>query len=205
MFVSLPILLISHKQIFFYVPKLLFSSPLTNRYFFIFPRYYSPSISHKRKVYVCSLSARPFLCSFSLPLSISSLSLSARPLPCLLARLFLHSLPTLFHSHICIFTSPSISSLSLSAHFPLSCLLARLFLHSLPTLFHSHICIFTSPSLYIFSLTPRTPSPLSSFSLYPRISPIFFRIHTLTHTKNIRKSIFLFKNLLTIKIKSLNT
>ena len=135
MFVSLPILLISHKQIFFYVPKLLFSSPLTNRYFFIFPRYYSPSISHKRKVYVCSLSARPFLCSFSLPLSISSLSLSARPLPCLLARLFLHSLPTLFHSHI---------------------------------------CIFTSPSLYIFSLTPRTPSPLSSFSLYPRISPIFF-------------------------------
>ena len=141
MFVSLLILLTSHKQIFFYVPKilfslnisqtdifyvpkLLFSSPLTNRYFFMFPRYYSPSISHKRKDYVCSLSARPFSCSFSLHLSISSLSLSA--------------------------------------HFPLSCLLARLFLHSLPTLFHFHICIFTSPSLYIFSLTLRTLPPLLS-------------------------------------------
>ena len=160
MFVSLPILLISHKQIFFYVPKLLFSSPLTNRYFFIFPRYYSPSISHKRKVYVCSLSARPFLCSFSLFLSISLYLLShsphTSPSPVFLPDFsFIASQPcsTLISafSHLPL----SISSLSLSAHFPLSCLLARLFLHSLPTLFHSHICIFTSLPLYIFSLSAR--------------------------------------------------
>ena len=98
---------------------------------------------------------------FSPSLYIFSLTLRTFPLSCLLARLFLHSLPTLFHSHICIFTSLSLYLLSLSAHFPLSCLLARLFLHSLPTLFHSHICIFTSPSPYIFSHSPHTsPSPV---------------------------------------------
>ena len=199
MFVSLPILLISHKQIFFYVRFSPYSPHLSQtdiflcsqalilltshkQIFFMFPSSYSPHLS-QTDIFLCSQ-------DIILPQYLTNGRI-----------MYARFQPALSHA---LFLSISLYLLSYSPHIPLSCLLARLFLHSLPTLFHFHICIFTSPSLYIFSLTLRTPSPQSSFSIYPRISPIFSDTYANAHKKHTQKY-FLFKNLLTIKIKSLNT
>ena len=149
MFVSLPILLISHKQIFFlYSQDIILPQYLTNGR--IMYARFQPALSH-----ALFLSLSLYLLSHS-PHALSPVFLPDFS--------FIASQPC--STLIFAFSHLSLSISSLSAHFPLSCLLARLFLHSLPTLFHSHICIFTSPSLYIFSLTLRTPPLLSLLSLY---------------------------------------
>ena len=168
MFVSLPILLTSHKQIFFMFPSS-YSPHLSQTDIFlcsqdiILPQY----LTNGRIMYARFQPALSHALFLSISLYLLSHSPHTSPSPVFLPDFsFIASQPcstfifAFSHLHL------SISSLSLSAHFPLSCLLARLFLHSLPPLFHFHICIFTSLSPYIFSLTPRTPPLPCLLSLY---------------------------------------